>query len=60
MSVVILRLCLWLLSVYKVRAGFDFTRILTPLAVSNEYPGVAPVGTIVNRLPWGTRGPSCV
>jgi hypothetical protein len=45
---------------FKALADFDFSRILTPLAISNEYPGVAPVGTTVIRLPWGTGGPSCV
>ena len=34
---------------FKVRAGFDFSRILTPLAISNEYRDVAPVGTALGH-----------
>lgn len=59
MNVVILRLCLVVVC-FKVLAGFDFSRILTPLAISNKYPGLASVGTTLSRLPWGTGGLSCL
>jgi hypothetical protein len=41
---------------FKVHAGFDFYRILTQCAISNDYVGLAPVRSTLGKLSWGTRG----